>query len=811
MHRPDAQAIGSPDEPTVLDLPNHGAGDQPTLAPGQQLGPYRIEALLGEGGMGAVYLAQQLEPVQRPVAMKLIRDQLRGSLAEAYFLVERQALARMDHPAIARIYDAGTTPQGFPYFAMEYVAGATLAAYCAGHAQALRERLALFVRICRGVQHAHQKGVIHRDLKPSNVLVTEIDGQPQPKIIDFGVAIGAAHGSHEGRGTALMQRAGTRGYMSPEQAAGQLREIDVRSDVYALGVMLLELLVPATMFEAASAAGIDNVGLQHELAASVGDGRAASAAIASALARVPAELRWVVAKAMQPQRSERYESADALAADLGRFLARRPVHAVPPTRAYRMGRFIARHRGAMAAAALALLALLAGSGAALYGMLQARAAEKHALIEAEKSRATSKFLTDILSGVDARQARDLDKTLLHLVLDKAADRAGRELAHQPEVLADIEATIGASYDSLGEYQRALAHTQRAYDLARASAGATAPLTLGIEQLLAGDLSNTGKLKEAGELSARNLETLTRLRGADDPAALNGALDLIRNLREQGSFAEAECRLAAIESTVERVDGADGRMTVVARDLHAILLADLGRYEESEPRYRDVIAQETRLWGETDPRTIDSKNGLAILYLESHRFAEGARILEELLPVCEKIYGPQHGVTINIVSNLAGALRQQGTPERIAESGPYYRRALEGTRAKYGERHTNTIIATHNYANWLLDNGDVATAVALQQQALAAATDLLGPDHGVTGEIEYGLGKALLRAGRHAEAEKALLAAIAEKQKDFGADHWRMDEYLAPLIDLYRSWNRPEQLAHWQAQRAALKPNPGGNS
>jgi len=814
MHRSDLHAISSPDQPTVLDLDAaHDGKPGGTFAPGQRLGPYRIERLLGEGGMGAVYLAEQLEPVQRRVALKLIRDQLRGGLAEAYFMVERQALARMDHPAIAKIYDAGTTPQGYPYFAMEWVDGPTLNAFCAQRALGRQARLKLFILICRGVQHAHQKGVIHRDLKPSNVLIGDVDGQPSPKIIDFGVAIGAAH-STEGSGTPLMQRAGTRGYMSPEQIQGEAREIDVRSDVYALGVMLLELLASADVLENAAATGTDNRGLHAALLATLGrDERPVpgpiAAPIRTGLAAIPAELRWAMARAIEPQRTQRYDSAEALAGDIERYLSNRPVLAVPQTRAYRVRTFAARHRTAIAASVFAVLALLAGLGAAVYGMLSARDAAARATIEADKSKATSTFLTAVLSGVDPQQARDLDKTLLHLVLDKAADRADRELAGQPEVLADIQATIGSSYSSLGEYKRALEHTQHAYEIARGHAGGESALALGIEQQLAEQLGNAGKLKEGGELLERNVAVLTRINGSDDRSTLRGTVDLLRNEREQGQYAQAEKRLAAILPSVERIDGSDGKITIDARDLQAMLLADLGRYGDAEPAYRDLIERETRLWGESDPKTLDSKNGLAILYLESHRFAEGEKILAAMLPICEKMYGPEHSVTINTANNLAGALRQQGTPEKIAESGPYYKRALDGTRKKFGERHMNTIIATHNYANYLLDVGDIAQAVRLQQQALTTSTDVLGADHPVTGEIHYGLGKALLRESRYADAEKELLAAVAEKQKDFGADHWRLDEYLVPLVDLYKASNQPQQQAEWQAKRAALQAKPAG--
>jgi tetratricopeptide (TPR) repeat protein len=204
------------------------------------------------------------------------------------------------------------------------------------------------------------------------------------------------------------------------------------------------------------------------------------------------------------------------------------------------------------------------------------------------------------------------------------------------------------------------------------------------------------------------------------------------------------------------------------------------------------------------RTLDIPNRFAILYLGSHRYPEGAKILQDLLPTCERIYGPEHGFTISVVANLAGALRQQGTAEKIAASGAYYRRALEGTRKRYGAKHPNMIVATHNYANYLLDTGDATQAATLQRQALQTALEVYGADHAVTGEIHFGLGKALLRLRRYAEAEQELLAAITEKQKYLGVEHWRMGEYIAPLIEAYRADDQPSRAAEWEARRANLK-------
>jgi len=812
MPTPSDPRLSFPDQPTVLDVELGTEGGGQTLEAGQHVGPYRIDRLLGMGGMGAVYLAEQLEPIERAVALKLIRGQLRGGLAEAYFLVERQALARMDHPAIAKVFDAGTTPQGHLFFAMEWIDGETLTAYCTNHELGLPARLELFMRVSMGVQHAHQKGVIHRDLKPGNILVTLVDGQPMPKIIDFGVATGTGAGFAAGQGsTSVAQSVGTRGYMSPEQSRGKPGEVDIRSDVFALGIILLELIAPREVLALAAIAGLDNDALHAALLASLGRPANADPETTRGLGVIPEQLRWLLARAIDPVRIRRYDSAQMLADDIDRYLRHYPLVAVPSTRGYRLHCFTTRNRGPLLAAGIVAVALIAGTTAAIVGMLNARAAAVRANLEAQKSAETSRFLTDVLSGVDPEQARDLDKTLLHLVLDRAASRASHELASQPEVLANIEDTIGSTYNSLSEYKQAVVHTGRAYAAARASLGANALLTLQIQRQLARETENVGDAKAAEALLVKNIAALSSTRGANDPETLRSSLALIEDETEVGEFSDAAARLAAVLPIAESVGGHDGDLTITAHDDQAALLTYQGKYDQAEPIFRDTIARETRHWGVEGTRTLDTMNEFAIMYLESNRFAQAEVVLEKMLPIEEKMYGPDHSSTMNVISNLAGALRQQGTPEKIAASGPYYRHTYEYSLKKYGEHHENTIIATGNYGNYLVDVGQFDQAIALEQTALKEALDKFGPDNIVTGETEFELGNALMHAKRYADAEQPFLAAIAEKQKDLGADHWRIGGYIDPLIEDYKAWGKPDLAAQWATKRAALKPKPAGAS
>ena len=534
-------------------------------APGTVIGSYHLLQLIGQGGMGEVWLAEQKQPVRRRVALKLIKAGMDTRDVVARFESERQALALMNHPAIARVFDAGSTPQGRPYFVMEYVTGMPITNYCDKHKLTMRQRLELFVLVCEGVQHAHQKAIIHRDLKPSNILVGEVDGKPAPKIIDFGVAKATAQRlTAETMFTRAGAIIGTPGYISPEQADSAGVDVDTRTDVYSLGVVLYELLVGTPPLDFRKMAFDEilrklreedalrpstKLGTLAEASSLVAQNRGADPA---ALARqLRGDLDAVALKALEKDRSRRYATPLGLAADIGRYLRDEPVSARAPSRAYQLRKLARRNRTLVVSGAAIVLTLIVATGVSTREAIRAIRAERSAAAslkqsrqEAAKAQAVHSFLQEMLQSADPRSATKADPaegrdvTVAH-VLDEAVRRldAG-SLQAQPLVEAAARESLGRTFSGLGRYPDAERQYRAALALIRSVPGHGADVATS-EAGLAEQLTFEDKLPEAETLQRDALRLRKQLFGPDSPVISESLTDLAITLRREGKLPEAE--------------------------------------------------------------------------------------------------------------------------------------------------------------------------------------------------------------------------------------------------------------------------------
>jgi tRNA A-37 threonylcarbamoyl transferase component Bud32/tetratricopeptide (TPR) repeat protein len=550
-YTPQPEGVDRPAAPTTDHAP-------PTETSVVVAGRYKLLQQIGEGGMGTVWMAEQTEPVKRRVAVKLMRvEKGQSKTILSRFEAERQAIALMDHPHIARLLDAGATDAGQPFFVMELVKGVPLDQFCDAHRLGIPERLQLFMQVCGAVQHAHQKGIIHRDLKPSNILVESHDGKPTPKVIDFGLAkaTGGLQLSEHTLFTAFGSVMGTPLYMAPEQATFNAVDVDTRADIYALGVILYELLTGATPLtrETLKKAALDEVlKLIREQEAPPPSSRLSSADSTQSVAAnrqmepeklgrfVKGELDWIVLKALAKERDRRYETAGGFARDVERFLKHEPVTAGPPTAAYRLRKFVRRNRGSVVAASLVLLTLAAGAAVSTWQAVSATQARQAAEQEARRARALNQFLTQhFLTEADpGRNPRERPITLEE-ILEKAGQNVDQVFAEQPELEASIRHTFGATWIRLGDGARALPHLERACALRRQPFGANRGETLESVDRLATALRLLGRQAEAEPLFRSNLEISQRQWGREHPVSLAYKNNLASLLFDAHRWEEAE--------------------------------------------------------------------------------------------------------------------------------------------------------------------------------------------------------------------------------------------------------------------------------
>lgn len=762
---------------TELDQDALGGVDTPAW-----IGPYRLLELLGSGGMGEVYLAQQTEPVERRVAVKLIRRERLETISRALFEVERALLARMQHPYIAQVLDAGETELGQPWFVMEWVPGQAIIAYCQKRSLSREAKLGLFQRVCQGVQHAHQRGILHRDLKPGNILVSEVDGRHWPKIIDFGVATSLSEADQPEK-VVKTDRAGTLAYMSPEQLAGDASSLDTRTDVYALGILLFEMLTgqrPLREHSGAALTSFCEVLQSRQTAVLDSEPRFAPEAAAAAR-QLPLELRWIIARAIAPQREQRYASAAALGEDIKRYVDNRPVDAMPPSTRYRASKFIRRNRLSVAAGGLVAIALVLGLGLATWGLTQAQAERDRAQVEAERAMQTVGFVRNVFDSIDPVMAQGYDTSLLQRVLDDAADRAAVELARQPAVLADVQYTFGHAFRAIGELHQAREQWLSAVRLTES----VGPESLFLSASTALANSELAFADDAAALARSQLvlERLDRLEQQGEDIRLQRATALHTLAIALDALQRSDEADAAFAQALSASDPAEGPGMVAERlsILRSIAQTHSDRFEFDQAiALFDQARAEAEAW--QDPRAesilISLLNDQAVAYLRQGYYVEVEGVLRDALQRAEALYGPKHIALGPTVSNLAGSLRQQGRPE---EALPLYFRALELIRLVHDADHPRTLITQHNLGNGLRDVGRIDEALIIHREVLERGLVQIPDETFILGMYRLGLGRTALDAGLLEEAAEVLSVAVEQLEDSAGPEFHRTMEardYLA---------------------------------
>jgi serine/threonine protein kinase/tetratricopeptide (TPR) repeat protein len=742
------------EDPTFLASPpedvRHLLGAPAADGPGAQIGPYQLLRPLGEGGMGTVFLAEQTQPLQRQVAVKVIRPGMDSHQVLARFEQERQALALMDHPHIAKVLDAGATPTGRPYFVMELIDGVPITEYCDRARLSIRQRLELFVPVCQAVQHAHQKGVIHRDLKPRNVLVTVYDGKAVPKVIDFGVAKAAGQKLTERTlETQFGSVIGTVQYMSPEQAEPGQADVDTRSDIYSLGVILYELLTGTTPLQPARGAGLldllravresepprpsTRLGTSGELPA-VAAKRGAEPKRLVGLVR--GDLDWIVMKCLEKDRARRYETADALARDVGRYLSVEPVEACPPSRVYRLRKFARKNHKLLLAAGAFLLLLTAATAISAWLAVRATLAERKADSEraqavAEKERANeqaevaeavNKFLNgDLLIQASTEHSPDRDLKL-RTVLDRAAERVDERLASQPLAAARIHKTLGAAYQSLGELGRAERHARRSYELYLDKLGPDARLTVGAQANLATAQLYQGKVEGAEKLYVEALGQMRRVFPPDDPVTLATMSNLAAVYWRHDKYEESLRLLEEALEAQRRTLGEESRETLKTMHNLAGTYLNMKHVDEARRMYEKTLHLERSHLGRADPYTLNTTLGLADLLAFEGRHDKANELREEVLDLGRPSLPAEHPILMNARNDLASDLWQQG---RYGDAIKRYEEALDVLRhAQPGHPRT---MSAQNALAWRLATApdpkarDARRAVVLAKELVEHST------------------------------------------------------------------------------------------
>jgi len=839
----------------TLDAPSSARGGLP---PGTVIGRYKLLQSVGEGGFGVVYMAEQEQPVRRKVALKILKLGMDTRRVIARFEAERQALALMDHAHIAKVFDAGATDAGRPYFVMELVGGDPITQYADRRQMTIPQQLEMFVQVCQAVQHAHQKGVIHRDLKPSNVLVSTQDGRPHAKVIDFGIAKATQEKLTEKTlFTEHKQFIGTPQYMSPEQAEGSL-DIDTRTDVYSLGVVLYELLTGSTPLDPKSmrqAAYSEIERIIREVdppkPSTRLSGTAETLASIATLRNIEpkklgsvirGDLDWIVMKALEKDRTRRYETANGLAADIQRHLAGEPVVAAPPSASYRLRKFARRNRGAVTASAFAALVLMAATAISVwFGLSEAAAraneSAQRQLAEkrADETRQVADFQSRMLSEIDvevmgrgikdrfreqvraalgrqyvgeypdrrkrspeeleaevaaydaragAALAVDVSRRVMdEFVLRPAAEAAQKEFGAQPLVLAQISDAIGGAYQSLGLYEAAEPHLRAALQLRRQELGAEHELVATSMCKLGELLWVKGKDPAAEELFRDALAMRRKVLGEEHPDVASSLADMAKINRERMNLVVAEKFYRDALAMSRRTRGDEHYDVACALNNLGMLLEHKEDYAAAESHFRQALAMLRKLRGENDPGIGTMTNNLGRVLKKKGDYAAAETLLRDTLARRRGQLGDEHPDVAYTLDELGNMLVEKGDLD-AAEAA--LREAIEMNRKLLGDESSDVVLGLQSLGAVLRRKGDLTAAENLFREALPLERKLFGDESSPVANTMNSLGVLLETKGDYAAAEAFLRESLAIRRKVPGRQQEAIANSLGNLANVLKS-------------------------